>query len=44
MKEFNRNDSIKLIYDFVLMQDDKGFENNNHKFEILSPGFPPKVL
>lgn len=43
-QDFGRKDPVQLIYDFIEMQEEKGFEDNSNKFEIVSPGFPPRVL
>ncbi len=43
-KEFDITKTIQDVYDFIFIQDDKGFENNTNEFQIKSAGFPPKVL
>lgn len=43
-QEFSQKDRIQVAYDFVLIQEERGFENEENKFEIISPGFPPKSL
>lgn len=43
-KEFGNDDKVQLVYDYVRIQDDKGFENEENNFDVIGTGFPPKVL
>jgi len=42
-RNFLRSDRLQFLHDWIYVQDDKGFENNENDYQILS-GYPPKEI
>ena len=43
-QDFDKNSESQEVYDFVYIQENKGFQEEEHKFELFSYGFPPQKL
>ena len=42
-RNFLKSDKLQMMNDYVFVQEDKGFEDNNSQFELMT-GYPPKPI
>lgn len=43
-ESFSKDSKAKEIYEFVYIQEKKGFEDEDHDFEIFTSSFPPEKI